>query len=146
MGALTLLAGTLVITAAVLELVSVAMAAELGLAAEGLGLATLYITTEPDPPRAPPTRQRSGAGAGGYVKGGTCGSTATKDKTPCGNPVAQGQKSCYLHGGANPNGAGTSTPAAKAKGAGGASNPPAKRPRKAKPAPPATGSMPRQAP
>lgn len=152
----TALVGALVVTAAAMELLSVAMAAELGIAAEGLGLATLWLTCEPAPPKAPrpPGKGKpkaSGTGPGGYVKGGTCGSTATKDKTPCGNPVAHGQSACYLHGGANPNGTGSSTPA---KAAGSTSStsqaPPAKRRRKPTkgkpPAPSAPGSMPTKAP
>jgi hypothetical protein len=146
---LTLLAGTLAVTAAALHLVSLAMAAELGLASEGLGLAACWMVCDPPPPKAPNSRGKR-SGQGGYTRGGTCGSTATKDKTPCGNPVAQGQNACYLHGGANPNGTGKSTPkagTAAAPSAGPA--PPAKRKRKAKPAPPSpapAGSMPAKAP
>jgi len=151
--AFTVLVGALVVTAAALELVSVAMAAELGMAAEGLGLATIWLTCEPSPPRQPrqPSKAKpssNGSGPGGYVKGGTCGSTATSTKKPCGNPVAVGQSACHLHGGTNPNGTGNSTPAAKAPN----QAPTKRQPRRRKglkgkpPAPAVSGPMPTRAP
>lgn len=127
---------SVMVTVAALELASVVTTVVLGATAEGLGVMACFLVCEPPPPKPRATKPRNNQVPGGYVKGGTCGSTQTTTGKSCGNPVAAGQRTCHLHGGTNPNGTGNSTPAAKAKAA--TATPPAKTRRTpVKPKPPA---------